>query len=108
MDEITERPALYDLVDAPPEAVDAALRIIDCYYQDTMAWFVGSRVDGDPRPDSDLDVVVEACTGRMKNPDGNTGMGMYLADEAAGVDVDVTEDEDGPIRRGEDSQARFR
>lgn len=99
---------LYDQIDAPPGAVDAAMAAVDCYYSDCKAWFVGSRVDGEPRPDSDLDVVVEACTGRMKNADGNTGMGVYLAEESAGLDVDITEDEDGPVRRSEDSQIRFR
>jgi len=102
MDEVYER------VQAPRDAVDAAADIVDDRYPGKRAWFVGSRVDGNPRPDSDLDVVVEAFTGSMKLLDDEPSMGAYFRDAAAGVDVDVTEDEDGPVRSGPGSQVRFR
>lgn len=45
---------------------------------------------------------------RRKDPDPGAGAGMYLPDEAAGVDVDITEDEDGPVRGSPDSYVRVR
>lgn len=87
---------MYERVDADEETIREAIRALECYYQDTPAWFVGSRVDGDPRPDSDLDIVVQKEPTRRKNPDGNTGCGRYIGRDD-GPDIDITEDIDGPL-----------
>jgi len=110
-DEVTPRSRLYSLVDAPRGAIDRAVEIVDERYPGKRAWFAGSRVDGEPGPVSDLDVIVEVTPTHRKHSGGeplNQGFGAGVYEDRDGVYIDVTEDEDGPIWRGPGSQVRFR
>lgn len=110
-DEEAERYA--DVVDAPEAAIAEALKLVDEHYGGKPAWITGSRVDGDPGPGSDLDVVVETVPTHRKHSGGEPldqghGAGRLFEDTGCGVVIDITEDEDGPIWRGRGSQVRVR
>jgi predicted nucleotidyltransferase len=83
--------------------LDEARALVEKYYPEKKAWLVGSRVEGTHSSDSDLDVVVETIPLTMKKD----GIGRRIKDTKCGIVIDITEDEDGPIFKGEDSQYRI-
>lgn len=90
-------------VDAPPGCLAEVIREVRRRYgYEKPAWVVGSRVDGSPRPDSDIDVVVQTMCSTMKSDGCGVRLGLRC-----GITLDITEDEDGPIWRGEDSMVRI-
>jgi len=95
----------YKNISAPQAAIEEAVRLVQQHYSNKNAWFVGSRVNGDPGSDSDLDIAVETLP--MRHKQNGTGCGMYVKDTITGIDIDITEDADGPVWVSESSQVRI-
>lgn len=96
--------------EVPEEYKTEALRLVQKFYgSEVDAWLVGSRVDGEPDSDSDLDVVVQTTPMHHKKnaPKDSPGAGRYIEDTEIGIPVDISEDEDGPVWFNEDSQVRI-
>jgi predicted nucleotidyltransferase len=81
-----------DVVDIPLETIVTKLRELAPALKTagvTRLWVFGSRVRGDARPDSDLDVLVDT-TSRDEDPKFEIFRVAHLIEDAVGLQVQIS------------------